>query len=267
MIKLIAIVLDGTLLDDRKIVSVNNQKAISECIKQNVKIAIVTGRPLIGIEKVLKKYSFYKELIVASNSGSYIEDLYTNSSISKSTLEIDDYIKIRSLIKEKEITITAYTEDSIFTIDEKPNNEAILDSKILKLNIKPFERLKQSVNQEISRINIMGSKEYLDKVLPYLLSKFNNKYKVIRNEYFSIEILNREVGKDKAIEKIIEYLNIAKKEVMTIGDGMNDIEMIKEYGIGVAMENSSDYVKSKCDFITLSNNNDGVSYAIKKLLN
>ena len=99
-----------------------------------------------------------------------------------------------------------------------------------------------------------------------LKSKINGELNFHRSLKHFLEIVDPQVSKGIALEKICEYYKIDKKEVIAIGDGENDISMIKYAGLGVAMDNADEIVKQNADFITLSNENDGVVHDINKFI-
>ena len=93
------------------------------------------------------------------------------------------------------------------------------------------------------------------------------KYNVVKSATFYLEFLNKNCDKWIGIEKIAEHLGIIKDEIMCIGDADNDLGMISNCGFGVAMENAFESVKKYAKFITKSNNESGVAYAINKFIN
>ena len=82
-------------------------------------------------------------------------------------------------------------------------------------------------------------------------------------EPFFLEIMPPLIDKAKSLEKLLRYLDCSRKEMVACGDGLNDLTMIEYAGIGVAMDNAQPVLKEKSDFVTLSNDQDGVAEAVK----
>ena len=113
---------------------------------------------------------------------------------------------------------------------------------------------------------MVSSDENVTRIIPITKEIYGNDYSVLRSAKIFLEFLNKNTDKGQALLGLAKYLNIKVDETMAIGDAGNDIPMIKMAGIGVAMGNSFPEVKECADFITLSNLNDGVSYAINKFV-
>ena len=113
---------------------------------------------------------------------------------------------------------------------------------------------------------MVSSDENVTRIIPITKEIYGNDYSVLRSAKIFLEFLNKNTDKGQALLGLAKYLNIKVDETMAIGDAGNDIPMIKMAGVGVAMENSFPEVKECADFITLSNLNDGVSYAINKFV-
>ena len=197
----------------------------------------------------------------------------------KGFLDIEIVFKIINICRENSIYYNIYTEeeilaeklqynllfyhkDNMYKEKEKRTNITIVNDMkeyIIRNNIKDFLKMTICDDSELVFNNIL-----------FKLRSFITK-KVIKEgpnnveiSYYYTEISAKNVNKWRAIEKLKEILNIQRKEIMAIGDNINDIKMIENSGIGVAMGNSWDKVKLKADYVTKSNEEEGVSEAIEK---
>ena len=108
--------------------------------------------------------------------------------------------------------------------------------------------------------------EILGPAMEKLPKEVYEKYTVVRSTPFFLEFLNKEVNKGVGVELLAKHLGIKREEVMTFGDAGNDLHMIEYAGLGVAMANAFDEVKEAANYITDTNENDGVAKAIEKFI-
>ncbi|MDD7305105.1 MAG: Cof-type HAD-IIB family hydrolase [Peptoniphilaceae bacterium] len=265
MIKLIAIDVDGTLLDSNRRLPYENIKAIKEINKDKVKVVIATGRPYSGIEAFLRKLDLFSDdQYCITNTGAFVMKNESKESIITNNLNIKDYKYLESLLKGYDLQLTIYTSNEIYNYSAKPNAASLYDSKILLMKIKIPNK---NFNSPIGRINVMGKKAEIDKFQNKYYKILSENYYLMRNETFSLEILNKNCGKGKALKKLCEYIGIKRNETMAIGDKENDIEMLSFAGIGIAMGNASQRVKESANFITKNNDNYGLAFSIKNMKN
>jgi len=119
---------------------------------------------------------------------------------------------------------------------------------------------------EILKLVLEEEKEILDKITPQIPKELFEKYTVIRSLDFMIEFMNKNCNKATGLEKLAQRLGISREEIMAIGDADNDKEMLEYAGLGVAMGNAKDEIKQLADYVTKSNEDDGVAYVIDKFI-
>lgn len=257
-IKLISFDLDGTILKGEYI-SNNVIKAFEKLREKGIILIPNTGRSIDSLRKIFKILQLDSYCIL--NTGSTIMKIENEEVIKFFNLDMQDFRYIKSKFYPN-YDISIYTLNSIYYL----NNifpEIIEDNKILKMSISKFD---ENIREcEIVRVNIMGNKEKLDNFEKTYDKKLLEKYYVVRNIDISIEILNRNASKGNALNYILKELGINNDEVLTIGDGNNDITMFENSKYSVAMGNASDYVKSKAKYITETIENDGFIKILKEL--
>ncbi|WP_239725074.1 MULTISPECIES: HAD family hydrolase [unclassified Mammaliicoccus] len=238
--KIVALDLDGTLLDSEKNIPKSTAQYLIS-IQKKFPIILITGRAYKNSKyyyKILNSHSY-----LVTNNGAQI--FYNNSLITQSEIRNDNIEKLMSLSKKYKLKYVAFTEkDILFELKKKD----ILEESILKftfIDIQSKQLNKNLVNeiQDIKGIDIT-----------------NNTYK-------SIEINRQGVNKGTALQYIAKKLNVSLKECIVIGDSLNDLSMFTTNAISVAMGNAKRIIKENSDFITLDNDNKGVEVALKKLLN
>ena len=229
MIKLIAIDMDGTLLNEKKHIDKAQKEAIHEAVEAGIKIVLCTGRPLYGI------LPFYEELglseldsegYVILNNGCSIHKTKDWELIDQVNFTSDDIDYLHKFSEGYDINFTLVNDYYYFNIGRKPTDELITDAGF--------------VFSDITNISLKEAKPYVYEILP----KGNNK--------------------GTGLKKLAKKLGIKQEEIMAIGDGNNDIEMFEYANYSVAMENSTELAKKAAKYQTDSNENDGVAKAIRK---
>ncbi len=290
MYKLIAIDLDGTLLNSYGEVSFENKKALQKAIEKGIIIVLASGRIGDSVENIAKEIGNCNYYISGNGSLLY--------NIKEEKLEYEDFMekeKVLELVKicdENSIYYNIYTEDMVIAKalkynvafynyeNSKKNSENRTNINIVE-NV--YEYIKQSQNKHFLKMTICDNNKI---VFSSIMKKFNNikgidvlevshmSRKIIKEgtkqtpvEYFYTEITKKDADKWNSILKIIEKENIDKSEVIAIGDNMNDEKMIKYAGLGVAMGQSNPKIKQIADVVTDDNNNDGVAKVINKYVN
>jgi Cof subfamily protein (haloacid dehalogenase superfamily) len=129
-------------------------------------------------------------------------------------------------------------------------------------------RTPEEMTEELSIIKMMMIDEpaLLDEIIPLIPESFMEKYTVVKSTPFFLEILNKEVHKGAALERLATHLGLDRSEVMALGDNENDVTMIEYAGLGIAMANATENVKNAADIITASNDEHGVAEAIKQYI-
>lgn len=276
-IKLIALDLDGTLLNSCGYVTNETIMAITTAIEKGVEVVLATGRSVGLICDNLRDIKEIK-YVIASN-GAAVIDLRENKVIFSEYISVEVLKKIIEIIEKFPIVVEFYSNGYIY-IDEDIivntskygiSNETIKfisnNHKLVK-NIFPLIREGNNVEwlNSIEKVNIPFLKEDMKNELFNSLLLIRNKVKVTSSVIDNIEINTINTNKGNALKKLIEIIGINLKETAAIGDNNNDIEMIEEVGIGIVMGNASDDIKIKADLITLSNDEGGAALAIFKIL-
>lgn len=267
MIKLITIDVDGTLVTPLKRLTEKNIKAIDRARDAGVHIALASGRPYSGMKDLVKKLGLVEEgnFSVCQN-GSYIFDNKTHEVISGTFQNVDDIKIIDDLVKDFNVEVSAMDDRSFYTRYDNPNIYTKMDAKISKLDLQTIAYDDIDPNHRFGRILIMGSKRSMDRLIRHMPEGITDNYYAVKTAPFLIEVMNKDTNKGYAIRAMAESLGIRQEEIMSIGNEKNDIPMLEQAGFAVAMANAVKELKPHADFITKSNLNSGVGYAIDKLL-
>jgi cof-like hydrolase len=290
MYKLVAIDLDGTMLNSYGIVTQNTKNIIKENIKKGTKIIIASGRTISSIKPIAEEIG-NNDYFIAGN-GSLIYDAQKEEIIYDKFIPKEKMLEIINICDANSIFYTVYTDKEIITEKLKYNvlyyyNENKKKEEEKRTNIKIVDNIKKYIeNQEDDKyLKIMicdESKLVFNSIIKKMkdiknievLEVGHMSRKIIKQgteevpiEYYYTEITLEDVDKWNAIKYLIEKLNIKKEEVIAIGDNVNDKKMVENAGLGIAMGGSTPNLTSVADFITKTSDEDGVAYALNKFLN
>lgn len=287
MYKLVAIDLDGTMLNKYGVITENTKNVIKKVQEKGVEVIIASGRPINSVKNFSKEINSQKYFI--SGNGAITYDIKNDKILYENILNKNKVLQVIKICEENSIYYNVYTENGIIAKNLNYNTlyyykENINKSEENKTHINIVENIYDYIenrNEKILKIMICdGSKTIFNSIMKKIreitdieiLDVSHMSRKIIKQgteeialEYFYTEISAKDVDKWNALEKLIELMNITKEEVVTIGDNANDIKMLKNAGIGVAMGESAPYVKECADEVTTSNDNDGVAVILEKI--
>jgi len=287
MYKLVAIDLDGTMLNQYGIITEKTRKAISKAQEKGVEVMIASGRAITSVKRFSKEINSNKYFI--SGNGAITYDIKNNKILYENILSKTKALKIIKICEENSIYYNVYTEngiiaknlsyntlyyykDNLTKPDENRTHINIVENvydyfeqreeKILKIMIcdehkTVFNSIVRKL-KELSEIEVLEVSHMSRKIIKQGTDE-------IALEYFYTEVSAKDVDKWNALEEIIGLMNISKEEVVTIGDNANDLKMITNAGLGVAMGESAPYVKQSADIIAPTNDEDGVAIILNKI--
>ena len=253
MYKLIAIDMDGTLLKSDKTVSDRTKKTLKEAREKGVNVVIATGRPIDGVSRYLEELDMLGENdYVLSYNGGLVLKTKSREIISK-------------LSKELGVNIHAFSEVyGLITPKNSKYTEVEANINNIKIGINDYSKIED--DHSIIKVMMIDEPEVLQKAVDNLPKEVYEKYTVVRSTPYFLEFLNKEVNKGTGVKLLADHLGVKQEEVMTFGDAENDLDMIVYAGMGVAMANGFEEVKEAANYITDSNEEDGVAKKIKKFV-
>jgi len=267
MYKLIAIDMDGTLLKDDKTITSLNKSVLKKARELGVKVVLTSGRPIQGIKKYLDELELTGEddYVIGVNGAVICKASDYSVINSDGTLKGKDVKYIYNRVKDLGAYIHAFTDkEDLVNIKSRFSDEEEIRID-LKVRVVDFPNEVQD-DDEILKVVLEEDKEILDKITPQIPKDLFEKYTVIRSLDFMVEFMNKDCNKATGLEKLAQYLKIDKSEIIAIGDADNDIEMLEYAGLGVAMGNAKDEIKKIANYVTKSNEDDGVAYVIDKFI-
>ncbi|WP_313538349.1 sugar-phosphatase [Enterococcus sp.] len=264
-IKLIAIDIDGTLLnDDRKITPAVYQ-ALKAAEAQGVRIVLCTGRPLTGVQDLLTELDLFTDNdFVITYNGSLVQKTKDQAIISEFGLSHEDYAFVEMTARQLGVHLHVETQDTMFTANRDISPYTVYEAFLVNMPLKYRTPEEMTPDLNIIKMMMIDEPALLDSVIPQLPAALTEQYNVVKSAPFFLEVLNKKAHKGAAVKKLAEHLGIDQSEVMAIGDNENDLTMVEYAGIGVAMANATENVRNMADVITASNEEDGVAKVINE---
>lgn len=265
MYKLIAVDMDGTLLREDKTISDRTKNAIGKAVEKGVKVVLASGRPIDGLERYLDELNLVsKEDYVISFNGSVIQNVETREIVSKKILKGSDLKKLYALAREIGVNIHAFTK--LGCITPVMNEYTQLEGSINGIEVYEMDFEAIEDEEDVIKVMFIDPPEVLDAAMVHIPQSIYQDFTVVKSAPFFLEFLNKESSKGTGIKALGDYLGIKQEEIICIGDAGNDLDMIQFAGLGVAMGNAFEEVKEAADYVTWSNDEDGVAHVIEKFI-
>lgn len=289
MYKLVAIDLDGTLLNSYGEVSENTKNAIQKAVENNVEVVLASGRPISSVKDLANDLTANHYLI--SGNGAIVYDMHKEKIVYDKFLSKEQILNIVKICEENSIYYNIYTENDVLTKSLNYNtlfyhseNAHKQEEKRTNINIitDVYDYIQKSEETGYLKVTVCDqSRIVFNSIIKKLrtipdidvLDVAHMSKKIIKSgteeilvEYCYTEITNKNVNKWTALEYIMEENNILPEEVIAIGDNINDKEMIEGAGLGVAMGNSTPLIKEISNIQVATNNEEGVYEVFKKYI-
>lgn len=264
--KLLVLDLDGTLTNPEKEVTEHTRTTLIQAQKKGLKIVLASGRPTYGIAPLanLLQLDKYEGHVLSYNGGEII-DWKTGELLYKNLLDPEVLPYLYQCACENNFAIVTY--DGEYVLTEHPDDEYVLKEALLNvMKIKKVDNFLKAVQHPIAKCLIVGDPTRLAVLEKEMYNHLHDRMGVFRSEPYFLELVPKGIDKAQSLAVLLKEIGMTKEEMIAIGDGFNDLSMIQYAGMGIAMENAQSIVKENADFITLSNEADGVAYAVNKFV-
>ena len=265
--KLLVLDVDGTLLNDEREISKRTLAALLKVQQMGVRIVLASGRPTYGLMPLAKTLELgnYGGFVLSYN-GCQIIKAQNGEILFERRINPEMLPYLEKKARKNGFAIFTYHDDSLIT--DSPDNEYIKNEALLN-NLKIIKEDEFSTAIDFAPCKCMlvsdkekaliGLEQHWEKRLAGTLDAF-------RSEPYFLEVVPCGVNKANTLGALLEHLGVTREEVIAVGDGVCDVTMLQLAGMGVAMGHSQDSVKVCADYVTASNEEDGVALAVEKLI-
>ncbi|CAK9180921.1 unnamed protein product [Ilex paraguariensis] len=261
--------MDGTLLNSRSQITLTTAKALREALSRGVKVVIATGKTRPAVINVLKMVDLAgKDGIVSEFSpGVFLQGLLVygrqGREIFKRNLDPDFCRQAFFYSLEHKVPLIAFSEDRCLTLFNHP----LVDS-LHTIYHEPEAEIMPSVEHLVAGVDIQKlifldtAEGVATSLRPYWAEATRGLASVVQAVPDMLEIVPSGTSKGRGVQMLLDHLGATAKEIMAIGDGENDVEMLELASLGIALNNGSEKAKAVADVIGASNDEDGVADAI-----
>lgn len=259
--QLVAIDVDGTLLDEEHRLSEKNKAALQMVLEKGGKVVLCSGRGYWALQDLIQTLGI-KNAVITQN-GSQITDETGEKILHEEMISVENCKKILSHCVKNGYHPLIYQKDNVYgSLQDQYLEifERCMNQKVVYTD--DVERTYAQV--PLGKILVLDEPERIRKIQNWMLEQFRGQVLAELAYDFSLEIGGSDKG--KALEWLAGYYQIPREKILAIGDGENDKGMLQYAGFGVAMKGAMEGVKKAADAVTLSNNESGVADAIRKYM-
>lgn len=262
MIKLIAVDMDDTVLNSKLEMTEYTRNTIKAAIRKGICLTFATGRMYRSCRPFAEELGLDVPLI--TYNGALIKQAKSEKVILHQPVPLSTAQKIVAWAERANYYVQAYVHDKLYV--RKLCDEALFYSKLANVEVFEVGDLSGFLSEAPTKLLLVAEEDNILKVERELKELCGSAVHLTRSKPTFLEILHPVVSKGNALAHLAGMLGFGRQEVMAIGDGCNDIEMLEYAGVSVAMGNAHPYVKAQADFVTASNEEDGAAKAIERFL-
>ena len=270
-IKMIGLDLDGTLLTDKKELTDRTKAALRRAIEVGITVLVASGRPWMGVPEELRNFPGMRYAL--TSNGARIIDTKDDRVIEEHLLSPELALKALAVCGKYDTLQEVYfdgqgyaPEDQMAYVEKYHRNPSMCEyMRKTRLPVKDIRKLVEQENRGLDKVQALFA-DMDERETAWKELEQEKGLELVGSLQYNIEINAAGVNKGTGLVNLGRMLGIRREEIMAFGDGDNDIAMLREAGFGVAMANADEQVKAAADYITLSNEEEGVAEAIERLV-
>lgn len=265
-IKVLVLDIDGTLTNSQKEITPETKRGLLMIQERGHKVILASGRPTPGLKRFieelqLEKYGGY----CLSFNGGKIINCRTGEVVFQKTLPQQVIPVLYRFAKKKDCGMITYFGEQII-LGTRMDEYIALESRINGMPVKRVDNFVKYVDFDVNKCLMSAAPEQAEIYEKELQVKYGDILSVYRSEPFFIELMPKNVDKASALDRMLSSVGLTRENAICCGDGFNDITMLEYAGVGVAMANAQEPVKEAADFITDSNDDNGIVTVIEKFV-
>ncbi|KAE9529866.1 sugar-phosphatase [Testudinibacter aquarius] len=264
--KLIALDMDGTLLNNEKKISERNKTAILAARQQGVYVILASGRPYIGMQQYMQQLGMTgNDDYVLCFNGAIVERAHDGYVINSKMLQGKDAKFVAQHADRVGLNVHAFSPTrGLITPKANHYTQHEADSNGIDFSLLDFSLLDD--HEPIIKTMIIDPPELLDPFAAAVPTALCQRYTVVRSAPFFLEFIHPQANKGAGVAALAQHLNINPEQIICCGDAGNDLHMLQYAGLGVAMGNATEDIKAIADYIAADNNSSGVAEVIEKFV-
>lgn len=262
MYKMLAIDIDDTLINDEKEITEGTKQALADAMAQGVTVTLATGRMYASAKQLAAQLELNVPLI--TYNGSLVKNSGDGRILYEQSVPQDAAAIIFDYCERNGLHLQTYVDDVLYVKEDNDKIKAY--SELSKIPYTVYPHFSEFVNKPSSKLLIIDDPAKLDEVALELRGLIEGQVHITKSKPHFLEIIHHHGTKGDALRYLAEQFGYDMSQTIAIGDGWNDREMLEAAGLGVAMGNAVAGLKEIADYVTLSNNEDGVKHVVDKFV-
>lgn len=262
MYKLIAIDVDDTLINDDGQVTARTKRALGLAIKQGVTVTLATGRMYPSAQKIAVQTGLNVPLI--TYQGALIKNVMDGKVLYERYVPRSAVFKLLRYCEEHNIYLQLYSDDKLYAREE--NEKLTHYASINEISYTVVTNFDYLLTSPLNKVAMNDEPERLDRIAVELRELLGAEVHITKSKPYLLEVTHWEGTKGRALRHLVHHFGCNLTETIGIGDSWNDHDLIETAGLGVAMGNAVDSLKAIADYVTRSNNDEGVAHVIEKFV-
>lgn len=273
MINTIVLDLDGTLLNSEGVINPLTKQTLIDIQSKGFHVILATGRPTPGVVKSAQDLELAShDGYVLTFNGAHTMNFATREVVYENTLSTNLAKEVLSHLENYDvhpmicIDEYMYVEDvyaSVVNLNGEPLNIIQYEARGCNYKLCEVDNLVSFTKTPLYKVLITGEPEYLDANLEAMKAALSDKVTIAKSAPFFVEFTNKGVDKSQSLTTILDRIGVTHENVIAFGDGMNDYSLLENAKIGVAMGNATQSLKDIANYVTDTNDNDGIVSALK----
>lgn len=258
MYKMIALDIDDTLLNDDLQITPETHEALKQAIEQGIIVTLATGRMFASAKQVAQQLALDVPLI--TYQGAYVRTLRDETLFYERTVPSDAAQKLFEYTEKHHLHLQLYWNDTLYVKEDNEKVRHYVGVSGVSYVVEPdFQSI---IDKPLIKMLIFEEAELLDRITPELRELLGDQVHITKSKPVYLEFMHAEATKGHALAALAQHYNCSMEQVIGVGDAWNDRELISMSGLGVAMGNAIDELKEIADFVTKTNNEDGIKHVL-----
>lgn len=260
--RLVAVDMDGTLLNEKLEISSRTKALIKKAKEQNIQVTLATGRMYQSVLPFAQELDLAIPLI--TYNGALVKDSATGKVYYHEPIPLEYAKKITEIVKKRDVNLNLYLNDTLYVKELNARTELYVS--IANVEAVPVGDLGEFLKEPPTKMLIIGEPDVLAGLAAEVGENLGDRVEITKSKPYFLEIISQKVTKGQALKSLAEKLGIKQEEVIAFGDNYNDLSMIEYAGLGVAMGNAPQEIKDQANLVALSNEEEGVAEVLEKFV-